>query len=45
MATKLCLLLAILSNAAWAANTVVIRANVITVDKNHPSAQAFAFDN
>jgi predicted amidohydrolase YtcJ len=27
------------------ANTLVINANVITVDKNHPSAQAFAFDN
>src|SRR5215469_2698114 len=45
MATKLCLLLAVVSNAAWAANTLVMNANVITVDKNHPSAQAFAFDN
>jgi len=43
--TKLCLLLAFLSNAAWAANTLVIHANVITVDKDHPSAQAFAFEN
>jgi predicted amidohydrolase YtcJ len=38
-------LLAFIANAAWAANTVVINANVITVDKNQPSAQAFAFDN
>ena len=45
MVTRLCLLLAFLSNAAWAADTLVINANVITVDKDHPSAQAFAFDN
>jgi predicted amidohydrolase YtcJ len=45
MVTRLCLLLAFLSNAAWAANTLVINANVITVDKDRPSAQAFAFDN
>ena len=45
MVTRLCLLLAFVSNAAWAADTLVINANVITVDKDHPSAQAFAFDN
>jgi len=45
MVTRLCLLFALLSNAAWAANTLVIHANVITVDKDHPSAQAFAFEN
>ena len=45
MVMRLCLLLAFISNAAWAANTVVINANVITVDKDHPSAQAFAFEN
>ena len=45
MVMRLCLLLAFLSNAAWAADTLVINANVITVDKDHPSAQAFAFDN
>jgi predicted amidohydrolase YtcJ len=45
MMTRLCLMLAFISNAAWAADTLVINANVITVDKEHPSAQAFAFDN
>jgi predicted amidohydrolase YtcJ len=45
MMTRLCLMLAFISNAAWAADTLVINANVITVDKDHPSAQAFAFDN
>jgi predicted amidohydrolase YtcJ len=45
MMTKLCLLLVFLSNAAWAANTLVINANVITVDRDHPSAEAFAFEN
>jgi predicted amidohydrolase YtcJ len=45
MVTRLCLLLACVSNAAWAANTLVINANVITVDKDQPSARAFAFDN
>src|SRR5215469_14229713 len=38
-------LLAFISNAVWAANTLVINANVITVEKDHPSAQAFAFEN
>jgi len=45
MMTRLCLLLASVSNAAWAADTLVINANVITVDKDHTSAEAFAFDN
>jgi predicted amidohydrolase YtcJ len=39
------LLLVFLSNGAWAANTLVINANVITVDTTHPAAQAFAFEN
>jgi predicted amidohydrolase YtcJ len=29
----------------WAQNTLIINANVITIEKDHPSAQAFAFDN
>jgi len=45
MPKKLCLLLALLPNVAFASDTIVINANVITVDKNHPSAQAFAIDN
>jgi predicted amidohydrolase YtcJ len=45
MMTRLCLLLTLLTNAAWAASTLVIHANVITIDNDHPSAQAFAFEN
>jgi predicted amidohydrolase YtcJ len=45
MYKRLCLLLALLPNVALAADTIVINANVITVDKDHPSAQAFAIDN
>lgn len=45
MIKKLCLFLALISNIAFAADTIVINANVITVDKDHPIAQAFAFDN
>lgn len=45
MSKRLCLLLALLPNVAFAADTIVINANVITVDKGHPSAQAFAIDN
>ena len=45
MPKRLCLLLALLPNVAFASDTIVINANVITVDKNHPSAQAFAIDN
>ena len=45
MITKFCLFIAFIPYAAWAANTLVIKANVITVDKDHPSVQAFAFEN
>jgi predicted amidohydrolase YtcJ len=45
MIKTLCLLLVVATNVAYAADTIVINANVITVDKDHPSAQAFAFDN
>jgi predicted amidohydrolase YtcJ len=41
----ICLLLALLPNVAFSADTIVINANVITVDKDHPFAQAFAIDN
>jgi predicted amidohydrolase YtcJ len=36
---------ACLANLAYAAQTIVINAKVITVDAAHPSAQAFAIDN
>ena len=42
---RLCLLLALIPNVAFATDTIVINAKVITVDKEHPSAQAFAIDN
>jgi predicted amidohydrolase YtcJ len=48
MVKRLCLLfvfVAFITDAAWAGSTLVINANVITVDSNQPSAQAFAFDN
>jgi predicted amidohydrolase YtcJ len=45
MIKTLCLVLAVATNVAHATDTIVINANVITVDKDHPSAQAFAFDN
>jgi len=45
MPKRLCLLLALLPNVAFASDTIVINANVITIDKDHPSAQAFAIDN
>lgn len=45
MIKTICLVVAFISNTAWAANTLVINANVITVEKDHPSAQAFAFEN
>ena len=32
------------ASLAYAANTIFINANVITVDPAHPSAQAFAFE-
>src|SRR5277367_1420989 len=42
---KLSLLLSLFCNFAYGAETVVINANVITVDPQHPAAQAFAYDN
>jgi predicted amidohydrolase YtcJ len=45
MIKRICFVLALLSNIAFAADTIVIDAKVITVDPNHPSAQAFAIDN
>lgn len=45
MVKKLCIMLALSANLAYAAQTLVINANVITVDGEHPSAQAFAYDN
>ena len=41
----LSLTLLIASPAAFAAETVFVNANVITIDKDHPSAQAFILDN
>src|SRR5215469_14858174 len=45
MIMRFCPLFAFVSNPAWAANTLVINANVITVDQVQPAAQAFAFEN
>jgi predicted amidohydrolase YtcJ len=45
MIRKLCLSLALIPNIAFAADTIVINAKIITVDKDRPSAQAFAIDN
>jgi predicted amidohydrolase YtcJ len=45
MIKRLCLLLALTAKIAFAADTIVINANVITVDSAHPAAQAFAIDN
>jgi predicted amidohydrolase YtcJ len=45
MIRRFCLLLALAPSVASATDTIVINANVITVDKDHPSAQAFAIDN
>jgi predicted amidohydrolase YtcJ len=45
MLGKICLLFALTANVGYAADTIVINAKVITVDPNHPSAQAFAIDN
>jgi predicted amidohydrolase YtcJ len=42
---KLCLLLAVIAPCAYADPTLVINANVITVDSAHPAAQAFAYEN
>ena len=47
MIQRLCLSCALIANLAAAAdtNTIVINAKVITVDPQHPVAQAFACDN
>lgn len=51
MSKRSCLILALLASAACSANlafateTIVINANVITVDSAHPAAQAFAYEN
>jgi predicted amidohydrolase YtcJ len=45
MIKRLCFFLILISNVAYAANTIVINANVITVDSAHPAAQAFAYEN
>ena len=45
MVRRLCFLIVLVSNAAWATSTLVINAKVITVDGDHPTAQAFAFEN
>jgi predicted amidohydrolase YtcJ len=45
MVRKLCIILALSANFAYAAQTIVINANVITVDADNPSAQAFAYEN
>ena len=51
MSKRLCFCFALIASFAFAANvaraadTIVINANVITVDAAHPAAQAFAIDN
>jgi predicted amidohydrolase YtcJ len=45
MLTRICLLLALMTNMTYAADTIVINAKVITVDRDHPAAEAFAIDN
>jgi hypothetical protein len=45
MTKSLCLIIAILTNVAFASETIVINAKVITVDPNHPAAEAFAIEN
>src|ERR1700761_1288618 len=45
MLKSIVLFFACLSSAAFGEQTIVINANVITVDKDHPAAQAFAIDN
>ena len=45
MLKKLFLFFALATNIAFAADVIVINANVITVDPNHPSVEAFAIDN
>jgi predicted amidohydrolase YtcJ len=45
MIKKLWLFFALATTAAHAATTIFINANVITVDRDQPTAQAFAIDN
>jgi predicted amidohydrolase YtcJ len=45
MMKKLCLFLALVAQGAHADPTLVINANVITIDATHPAAQAFAYEN
>lgn len=45
MIKRLCILLALVANLAYAADTIVVNAKVITVDPTQPAAQAFAFEN
>jgi predicted amidohydrolase YtcJ len=45
MIKQLVLLFALTTNVAFATDTIVINARVITVDRNRPSAEAFAIDN
>ncbi len=42
---KFCLFLALVAQGAYADPTLVINANVITIDATHPAAQAFAYEN
>lgn len=42
---KLCLILALIAQSAYADPTLIINANVITVDATHPAARAFAYEN
>jgi cytosine/adenosine deaminase-related metal-dependent hydrolase len=44
MLKRLALLVALATHSAFATDLIVINANVITVDANHPAAQAFAVD-
>jgi predicted amidohydrolase YtcJ len=45
MIYRLCLILTLAANSAYAAETIVVNANVITVDPARPAAQAFAIEN
>jgi predicted amidohydrolase YtcJ len=45
MIKRLCLSFALMANVTYAADTIVINAKVITVDKDRPAAEAFAIDN
>ena len=45
MIWRLWLFLTLAANSASAAETIVVNANVITVDPAHPAAQAFAIEN